>query len=297
MQLSVILATYNQPRWLEKVLWGYSVQQYRDFEIVVADDGSQVETSNTIDRLRRETKLDIQHVWHPDDGFRKCEILNKAILAAKHDYLVFSDGDCIPRADFLAAHLRHAAAGCFLSGGLVRLPLELSERIGRDDIVRQRATDLRWLRRSGLPLSKKCLLLARSPRWARWGDRLTTTKPTWNGHNASAWKADLLRVNGFDERMGYGGEDRELGSRLVNLGIQPVQIRHQAVCVHLEHGRGYVDPGVLDWNRQHRKVVHAQRLTWTDFGIIKSDPESQEMTIHRFPLAAPAPAERYRRAA
>ena len=37
---------------------------------------------------------------------------------------------------------------------------------------------------------------------------LTPTTPSWNGHNASGWKKDILAINGFDERMQYGGQDQ-----------------------------------------------------------------------------------------
>lgn len=96
MKLSVIITTYNSPVWLEKVLWGYSVQTHKDFEIVIGDDGSRDDTRETIDRLRKETGLTIKHIWQEDKGFRKCRILNKAILQADAPYLVFTDGDCIP---------------------------------------------------------------------------------------------------------------------------------------------------------------------------------------------------------
>lgn len=96
MRVSVILSTYNAPEWLEKVVWGYSVQSRRDFDVLVADDGSTYETSLLVHRLRRQTGLNIHHVWHEDRGFRKCTILNRAIEAATGDYLIFSDGDCIP---------------------------------------------------------------------------------------------------------------------------------------------------------------------------------------------------------
>lgn len=60
---------------------------------------------------------------------------------------------------------------------------------------------------------------------------VTTTKPTWNGHNASGWMEDVMRVNGYDERMEYGGQDREFGERLVNCGITGLQIRYSAICL------------------------------------------------------------------
>ncbi len=101
-------------------------------------------------------------------------------------------------------------------------------------------------------------------------DLLTPTRATWNGHNASGWKDDLLAVNGFDERMGYGGEDRELGERLVILGRRGRQIRHRAVVVHQWHERGYVDDEVLRANRRIRRETARARVPRTAFGIVKT---------------------------
>ena len=105
MELSVIITTYNSPAWLQKVLWGYQTQGFKDFEMVIADDGSMSDTKQLIDTMRSEVFYPIQHIWQADEGFRKCEILNKAIVASKAGYLVISDGDCIPRQDFLQVHI------------------------------------------------------------------------------------------------------------------------------------------------------------------------------------------------
>jgi len=269
VRISVILSTYNQPQWLEKSIWGYAVQSHSDFELLVADDGSTDDTRKAIERLRRETALKIKHVWHEDRGFRKCSILNAAIVQSSSDYLVFSDGDCVPRWDFLAAHARHACPRCFLSGGYFKLPLELSGAVSIDDIVHRRVTSAAWLRGHGLPFSAKILKLSASRRLARWLDLFTTTKATWNGHNSSGWKADILRVNGFDERMEWGGEDRELGERLLNLGIRGKRIRYRAVCVHLEHARGYVRQEAIQRNREIRRQTRTTRAAWTQYGIRK----------------------------
>jgi glycosyltransferase involved in cell wall biosynthesis len=266
--LSVIFSTYNQPDWLEKALWGWAGQQDRDFEIVIADDGSGPATRERIDQVRTQTNLNIQHVWHPDVGFQKSAILNKAILATKGDYLVFTDGDCIPRRDFLAVHRRLARAGSFLSGGYTKLPLELSQQISREDVETGRAFDPAWLRRGGLRGGIWEKHVARGC-WAKVLNAITPTKPTWNGHNASGWKKDLLRVNGFNEQMQYGGQDRELGERLVNLGLRGKQIRYFAIVLHLDHPRGYDRPESLAKNKAIRRETVDRRLTWTPDGILK----------------------------
>lgn len=269
MRLSVILSTYNSPDWLEKVLWGYFAQTYRNFELLVADDGSTDATRERIDDVRRETGLALRHVWHEDRGFRKCAILNRAIEVASGDYLVFSDGDCIPRFDFLATHVRLSEPGRFLSGGLFRLPMATSRLISKDDILLHRATDSRWLRAHGVPWSPKLVKLSCSPVTARLLDAITTTKASWNGHNSSGWKRDLVAVNGFDERMEWGAEDRELGERLVHAGIKPRRIRYRAICVHLDHSRGYVREEALARNLQIWRETRRTRSRWTPYGIQK----------------------------
>ena len=101
--IALILSTYNWPRALELSLWGYAAQTFRDFQIVIADDGSGPETRAGIERMRAEAGLDIVHVWQEDRGFRKSEILNRAILATDRSYLIFSDADIIPRQQFEVA--------------------------------------------------------------------------------------------------------------------------------------------------------------------------------------------------
>lgn len=269
MRVSVIVSTYNSPEWLSRCLWGYAAQTHRDLEVIVADDGSSIETALLIRRLRGETGLQVRHVWQAHRGFGKCAILNKAILATKSDYVVFTDGDCIPRFDFVEQHARLAEPGCFLSGGTVRLSMAVSREIGPQHILDRQITDSKWLAAHGLTWGRRVWTLAAGPRLAWLCDRLTTTRATFNGGNSSAWKADLVRVNGCDERMGYGGEDRELGDRLANAGVRGKQVRHRAVCVHLDHERGYVTPEMLEKNLVLRRETLRSRSTWTPYGIRK----------------------------
>ena len=267
MRVSVIISTYNSPKWLEKVIWGYRAQSCSGFELVVADDGSDQKTALLVNRLRKETGLALRHVWHEDRGFRKCQILNQAIVESVGDYIILSDGDCIPRDDFVHTHLMLAEPDCLLSGGCVRLSGDLSERIGIETIRSQQFAKLRWLRANGLPLSKDILkLLPASPisGLMKW---FTPTRPTLNGHNTSLWKAEVFKVNGFDQRMEYGGLDRELGERLINAGVRFKQVRHQAVCFHLDHDRPYIREEVLCRNQSIREVTRDSGSTWTPYGI------------------------------
>jgi glycosyltransferase involved in cell wall biosynthesis len=267
MKLSVIMATYNTPVWLEKVLWGFSVQTHDDFEIIIGDDGSTAETAELISRMKKATGMDIRHVWQSDKGFRKCRVLNKAILHAQSEYLVFTDGDCIPRRDFLEVHAREAGPGRYLSGGYHRLPMSTSKAISKEDILNGCCFSLDWLISHGLGRSFKNLKLVASYGQAGIFNRITPTRCTFKGSNSSAWLKDILNVNGFDERMPYGGLDRELGVRLINSGVRPKHVRYNAIVIHLDHSRQYSNPAAIAANKALRVSNARRKVCRTEYGI------------------------------
>ncbi|MCG8435885.1 MAG: glycosyltransferase, partial [Gammaproteobacteria bacterium] len=219
------------------------------------------------------TNLRILHVWQEDDGFQKCRILNKAIQAASGDYLIFSDGDCIPRKDFIQTHVEYAEPGYFLSGGYFKLPMATSKAISKQDILSGDAFDVNWLYQHDMSRTYKTLKLTAKGKLASLLNKMTPTKATWNGHNASGWQSDILSVNGFDERMQYGGEDRELGERLFNKGIKSKQIRYCSIVIHLDHSREYKTQDSLDKNRKIRTETRLQRSQWTAHGIVKGSAD------------------------
>lgn len=269
----MIFTTYNSPRALELVLWGFAAQTRAGAQVVVADDGSGAETKAVIDRVRSETGMEVLHVWHEDRGFRKTEILDRAILAARGEYLLFTDGDCIPRADFVETHLRLAERGRFLSGGYLKLPREVSEAITPEDVRSGRVADVGWLKSKGWRPGRHALRLLRSARLAAALDRATPTSPTWNGHNASAWRDDLVRVNGYDLEMAYGGLDRAVGECLENAGVRGKQVRFRAPVLHLHHERPYVDREKWRKNRELRDSIRREGWTRARRGLAELEPD------------------------
>jgi hypothetical protein len=169
-------------------------------------------------------------------------------------------------------HLLFAQKGYFLSGGMLRLPLALSQQIAYQDISSQDAFKIQWLWAHGFPKNIKISKLVKAPWFKKFMNTITPTNASWNGHNASAWKADILAINGFNEDMHYGGQDREFGERLFNYGIQSKQIRYSAVCLHLEHGRPYKTKESIQRNKAIRKMVKTTRNIKTPNGIEKIKP-------------------------
>jgi len=269
MKITVIISTYNAEEWLEKVLIGYSVQTYKDFDIIIADDGSRPSTKELIDSYAKDYPVPIRHLWHEDLGYRRQEILNVAIVEANHDYILMTDGDCIPRQDFVEVHAKLAEKGKFLSGGYCKLPMITSKAISKDDIVSGRCFNVSWLKSIDKLGFSNTLKLGANSLIGKFLDIISPTNPSFNNCNSSGFKADMIAINGYDERMKYGGPDREFGERLENYGVKGKQIRHKAIVLHLDHARGYKTPESLAANLAIRKEVRDKKIVWTNFGIKK----------------------------
>ena len=264
---SVIISTYNQPQWLALVLHSYNIQTESNFELIIADDGSDDRTKAVIDAFKTYSKLNVLHVWQKDEGFQKTKILNKAIVASNSEYLIFTDGDCIAREDFVETHLKLKRPHCALSGGYFKLSETVSQSITKDIIDAQKCFDKQWLLVKGQPKTFKLNKLTKSKIKANLLNTLTPTKATFDGMNVSCFKSDILAVNGFDERMQYGGEDREVGERMMNNGIKFLQVRYSTICVHLHHQRPYKNEEAEKLNLKIRKETKKNKATYTKFGI------------------------------
>lgn len=269
MNVSIIISTYNSPIWLEKVLWGLEQQTYRNFEVVIADDGSSNETEVVLKKFSQFCFFNIKHVWQEDEGFRKCEIVNKGIILAEEEYIIFLDGDCIPKENFVFEHISQAQPNTFLTGSFIRLPMTISILIDRETIINQECFEWNWLIKNGLQKNRKNSKINMKKFLVPLFNKISPARTNFKGGNASAWKKDLLQINGFDHRMAWGGEDRELGERLKNIGIKGKHVRYSAIIIHLDHSRGYADPVQVAKNKLLRLDVEKKKLQRTPCGIDK----------------------------
>lgn len=269
-KIGVVITTYNQPKWLKKVLFGYESQINNNFTVIIADDGSGQPTRDVIEYFQNRGKLNIQHIWHEDNGFQKCQILNKAIAQTDCDYLIFTDGDCVPEPRFVEIHRELAEPGYFLSGGYIKLTMPVSEAITEEHISQHRIFDIEWLKSQGQPASHKLWKLVKSPLLKSLLNLVTPTQATWNGMNSSTWTNAIRACNGFNEDMQYGGLDRELGERLMNYGLKGKQVRYSVNCLHLDHPRAYDNPETWKKNYAIRNEVKRTGRHWTPNGIVKS---------------------------
>ncbi len=236
MKIAVVVTTYNRPDALALVMAGFAAQADKEFELIVADDGSTGETAQAVRDFTGGAPFPVRHVWQEDAGFRAAAIRNQAVLASDADYLVFTDGDCVPMPTFVAAHRRLAERGCFLAGNRMLLNEALTARVLAEQtpIYAWSRADWQAVRQSGgvnrlVPLRELAL-----PGWLR------KIRPRrWQGAktcNLSLWRDDFVHVNGFDERYcGWGLEDSDLVIRLLRAGLHHKSARFAAPVAHLWH--------------------------------------------------------------
>ena len=242
VKIGVVISAYNNWEALCSTLRGYARQSRAPDEVWVAEDSEFPQVAQVVALAQTWLPCTLGHLPQADQGFRKCLALNRAVAASRADYLVFTDADCVPRADVLATLAAKARPGEFLSAGShLNLPERLhAQGLHPDWIDDQRLFSRPWLQAQGVSLSVLRLLppSGAGRLLAQVLDRLSP-RNAFVGNLSGAWRSDLLKVAGFDEAMAYGAEDRNLGIRLNHAGVRGRRLRHTLVSLHLEHARSW----------------------------------------------------------
>jgi glycosyltransferase involved in cell wall biosynthesis len=263
---SVIISVYNKVDFFRLVVAGFERQTNKDFELVIADDGSNEQFVNAAKATLDASGIPYKYVWQEDIGWRKNKALNGAVLASSADWIIIIDGDCIPHSHFVDEHLRHAAPKRMLTGRRVNLMPKPSNWLTP---ARVRAGILEWGYLLFWPwLLKGYYILYFKGWYLPWLDKFVNRGPKGLlGCIMSMAKEDLLAINGFDERYNAPGtgEDSDPDYRLRLLGVTERSIVNIAVQYHLWH-KELPQPSV---NTDLFKEVKAKKQMWTPYGIVK----------------------------
>ena len=235
--ISIVVTTYQREDALAAVLHSLAQQSDRNFEVVVADDGSGPRTAALIERWKPCMGVPLSHVWHEHNGFRAGQIRNRAMLTCRGDYLVFLDGDCLARPDFVAMHRALAEPGWFVSGNRALLSQALTEAVLRDGLKPEFWGYRRWLgQRLGGGVNRLAPFL-RLPL----GPLRKLRAGVWRAArscNFGAWRSDLHNVGGFDQNYsGWGREDTDLVVRLLRSGVRRKDGEFATGVLHLWHAK------------------------------------------------------------
>ncbi len=253
MEISVIIAYYDNPRNLEILLAAFRRQSFKDFEIIIAEDNNDPKTEAFLQSNKDKYFFTIQHVNQEEKiGFRKATMLNKAVRIARGSTLVFIDADCIPHPEFLKEYKKNTKSGVFLFGRRVLLGKKITGTIYEEKSL----SPLRFpsLLLSDSTLKKEGLY------WPYFELHFKESK--LSGCNWGIKKKDLISVNGFDEdyvRPGVG-EDHDVEWRLKAKGIKMKSIKNKAIVFHLFHPKNSTkddalfNDSLMDQKKQARQV-------------------------------------------
>jgi len=234
--VTVVLATYERPEALDVVLHALAAQQGEPFEVIVADDGSGETIVQVVERWL--PRLALKHVWQPDEGFRKARAYDLAALATDADYLVFLDGDCVPRQGFIQAVRKGARLGWFLSTKRIMLSECFSDRVTRAMLPIWRWSALQWLARAPREVGRPGYLLPVRDRRRAWRPRQRDFAPPSLAYSlVGVARADFERVNGYDTRCIHAddGEDQDIAIRLSRSGLRCGWAGPASTVLHLWH--------------------------------------------------------------
>ncbi|MBX9929395.1 MAG: glycosyltransferase family 2 protein [Gemmatimonadaceae bacterium] len=255
---ALIISTYNWPEALACVLASVVRQRQRPTEVLVADDGSRGDTAALVARVAADASMPIHHIWHEDRGFRLAAIRNRAMAAARADYLIQVDGDTVLHPDFVGDHARFAVRGSYVQGSRAMLtPARTAQALAAP------AEAIHWWERGvrrwqNAVRAPWCVpLIPPAPQ-----DGLRRTR----GANMAFWRDDVLATNGYDESLeGWGREDSEFAQRLLNAGVRRRNLKFAAVMFHLDHPTA--SQANVAKNHARFEVVRRERITRAPTGI------------------------------
>jgi glycosyltransferase involved in cell wall biosynthesis len=240
-KVSLIAAVYKDVRALELIINSLRMQTYKNFELVVAEDGSDPGIKNYLETV---TDIELKHTTQDDTGIRKSRSQNNAIIASTGTYLIFIDGDCIPYSTFIEGHIELSEPKTVIAGRRVNLGPKISQEL-RTGRMNPEQLETKFLRHApalhidgsshieqGIKLSYSSFIYQNIFKKIKRNTNLV-------GCNFSCHRDDIMRVNGFDES--YTGtslaDDTDIQWRFVASGVKLKSGHNIANMFHLHHSR------------------------------------------------------------
>lgn len=250
--LSVVIPTYNKINRLKLTLASIDKQKLdrERYEIIIVNDGS---TDGTMEYLEnRKTEWNLKLINQQNQG--RSAARNAGVLAAKGEFILFSDDDCIMRPDFLSNHYnQQLACPQVLHGRIVTLTQmkffddpskgtlcmeagttnkkRLEKYIITEEDIKQDFQN-KVASNSRLNTLEKCIkeLYASKVEQLYWIG--------FTGGNVSMPLEWLINVGMFNNSFGieWGCEDLELGYRMFQMGYKFAYC-DEAVNYHIAHAR------------------------------------------------------------
>jgi len=254
---SLVTPTYNWPEALELLLLSVLNQTHLPNEVIIADDGSREETKLLIEKFQKKFPIPLVHIWQEDVKNRKPRIMNKAIAAAKYDYIVEIDGDIIMNKFFIEDHLKNAEKGFYLFGSRVNIQKNILNHL-----FQSKKIDFNVFSKG----IKKRMRTIRIPFMMNFAKPHSSRSKKLRGCNMSFWREDFIKINGFNENLvGWGIDDSEMIQRLHNIGIQGKRLKYAGIAFHIYHPEQ--SKSHLAINNEIERITTENKITYIEKGV------------------------------
>ena len=275
MKASLIIYIKNNVAILPLLFEALNQQSERDFEVIFAHDGCDIDVEAAIVEIKKSISFPITYVSNREGGYKREAMLNSAIKEAKSDYLIFIGNNAIPHNKFVEEHIRLSAYGKAVAARKISLTKELSSHI-TPQLIASKKLHTYILRK--LYSGVEAVSRSEAFRLTNGFLRHFVLDDVWQGlltDNFSLYKEDLLSVNGFDERFDVKSEesDFELELRLMQKGVFTKEERRIATLYEL-------------WSEEQNEVsplsasilseTNDKNLSWTSYGIVKCEEPVEE---------------------
>lgn len=254
---TLVTPTYNWPEALELLLLSVLNQTVLPDEVIIADDGSTENTKRLIEGFQKKFQVPLIHIWQEDLKNRKPKIMNKAIAAAKNEYIIEIDGDIIMNKNFIKDHLTFAKKGFYLFGSRVNI-----QKNSLSDIFSNKSIHFNYFSKG----IKKRGRTIRIPFLMKFAKYYEQRSGKLRGCNMSFWRDDFIKINGFNEDLvGWGIDDSEMIQRLHNTGIKGKRLKFAGLAYHIYHNeQSKID---LEINNSIEKETTEKKLLYIEKGI------------------------------
>jgi len=246
--ISLIISAYKNTKDLKVILDNLHYQTHLPDEIIISEDGNSSEMKLFLENY--SINIPLIHLNQEDIGWRKNKALNNAILKAKHEYLIFIDGDCVLHTKFIQNHLLFANPQQILAGKRIKLGPRYSEKLvntSLPEFQKKIIPEARKLLKDDAAFYEEAIYIPVNYLTKKCIQKLGIS--SIKGCNFSCYKSTIMAINGFDEDYirPAVGEDHDLVWRFQGLGYKIVSVKHFAIQYHLHHKE--------NWSSQEENLI------------------------------------------
>jgi glycosyltransferase involved in cell wall biosynthesis len=239
--VSIIIPTYNRENNLKYCLNSLTKQTFKNFEVIVSDDGSTDNTKEIVNSFR--DKLNIRYIYlGKNRGFRAARTRNFGLKRSRGEIIIFLDSDIVVPSNYIEEHLKaHEKYDEVIVNSFVyRMKYYFDEDLGVEPKIfvekhRDKLND---------DIKYEFNVFDREP----------IEEGYYLDSNSMSIKAKHIINEGFDSSfVGWGHEDTELGYRFIQKGFKFLFIKNNCESYHIYHK--------ISENKEEETKVNWKRLT------------------------------------